>query len=240
MSQKSFFGRSTYELDAGEVRRKKRTIRNLIIRAYRNPITRWYCRIRFQIMNIDFLDTLEQHLGEADRILDIGCGFGLFALYYASSGPARQVSGFDISSTRIAEAQQVAQKLNLSNTAFFCQDAATYQFSESFDVVVTLDLLHHVSPGVAEQLISQAYQALNSNGILIIKDINTTPAHKLYFTYAVDMAMTPRWPVHYRSTRAWQAVLMQAGFKQVFAYPLNDFLPYPHVLLVAYKSPPRY
>jgi 2-polyprenyl-3-methyl-5-hydroxy-6-metoxy-1,4-benzoquinol methylase len=233
---KKFFNRSTYLRDDKVIRLTKAKIRASILQSYGSRTIRWYSRIRFHIINIDFLDTLEQHLSQDAKVLDIGCGFGLFSLYYAICARERTVIGFDLSQRRIAEAQAVAGKLNVTNARFFCQDAADFRFSEHYDAVVTLDLLHHVSPEVAETLINQAYAALTPRGVLLIKDVDTRPLHKLYFTYMLDKIMMPTAPVHYRSALAWKNVIRQAGFKQALSYPLNDYLPYPHVLIVARKD----
>ena len=238
MIKKKFFVHSTYDLEGTEGRARKADLCRKIIQAYDSPLIRWYCRIRFHIINIDFLDTLEQHLTNNAKVLDIGCGFGLFALYYALNAPQRLITGFDLSKPRVDEANLVANKLGVQNVEFFCQDAQSYEFLQDFDVVVTLDLLHHVSSETAEKLIGQAYQALTPRGILIIKDVNTRPLHKLYFTYILDKLMMPRSSVHYRSTWAWKAALTKAGFEQVISYPLNDYLPYPHVLIIAHKHGP--
>jgi 2-polyprenyl-3-methyl-5-hydroxy-6-metoxy-1,4-benzoquinol methylase len=226
---------STYERDARDIWQRKAALRERIVLAYNNPIIRWYSRIRFHIINVNFLETLEQHLSPAARVLDIGCGFGLFAMYYALNAPDRRITGFDLSEPRIQEATQVAAKLGLTNVRFSRQDATTYQFTQQFDAVITLDLLHHVGPEVAERLIEQSYQALTLGGILLVKDVNTSPLLKLWFTYALDKLMMPRSHVHYRSALAWKAVIQRAGFANVWWYPLNDYLPYPHVLLVAQK-----
>ncbi|MBX3083103.1 MAG: class I SAM-dependent methyltransferase [Anaerolineae bacterium] len=234
--EKKFLRSSTYQINPADLRRRKLDAQRTIINAYHNALIRWYCRFRFHIINVDFLDTLEQHLAEDAHVLDIGCGFGLFALYYAIQSPARKVVGFDLSEPRIKEAQLVTQKLGLDNVTFFCQDAGEYRFNATFDAVVTLDLLHHVAAEVAERLIQQAYEALTPGGTLIVKDVNTRPVHKLYFTYALDKAMMPRSPVHYRSDLAWKQLMLSAGFAEVFSYPLNDYLPYPHMLIVARKA----
>jgi 2-polyprenyl-3-methyl-5-hydroxy-6-metoxy-1,4-benzoquinol methylase len=233
---RKFFHRSTYLRDNKLIRQRKAEIRSAIINAYHSKIIRWYCKLRFHIINIDFLDTLEQHLSQDARVLDIGCGFGLFSLYYGISASDRKITGFDLSERRIKEAQGVARKLNVTNANFLCQDAADFTFTEQYDAVVTLDLLHHVSPDVAERLIFRAYDALSPGGVLLIKDVDTRPLYKVYFTYVLDKLMMPTAPVHYRSALAWKDVICQAGFTQVLSYPLNDYLPYPHVLIVARKS----
>ncbi|MCC7206997.1 MAG: class I SAM-dependent methyltransferase [Anaerolineae bacterium] len=230
-----FLRLSTYERDDAAERRQKAGLRQRVIQAYDNPIIRWYCALRFHIINIDFLDTLEQHLAPEARVLDIGCGFGLFSLYYALNGPSRAITGFDLSRSRILAAQRVASRLNLTNAHFFCQDAERYEFDQDYDAVVTLDLLHHVTPEAADRLLRQAYQALTPGGVLLIKDVNTRPLHKLWFTYALDKLMMLRSHVHYRSASLWRRAICEAGFSQAVAYPLNDYLPYPHVLIVARK-----
>ena len=55
-----------------------------------------------------FLDEIGQYLPERGRVLDLGCGFGLFSLYYASVYPGLRVEGLDRNPRRIAMAQAVA------------------------------------------------------------------------------------------------------------------------------------
>src|SRR5437016_13877603 len=92
------------------------TVRN-IIRAYDDPIVRAYCWARFGILRQRFLDEIGQYLPEEGPVLDIGCGFGLFSLYYAASGPRRFVRGLDRSPRRIALARRSASRLGLDHSA---------------------------------------------------------------------------------------------------------------------------
>ena len=55
-------------------------IKKRIIGSYRNLIIRTYCYIRFLIMNMRILEEIEQYLPKTGRVLDVGCGFGLFSL----------------------------------------------------------------------------------------------------------------------------------------------------------------
>ena len=72
-----------------------------VIRAYDDPIVRAYCWIRFWILRQRFLDEIGQYLPPSGPVLDIGCGFGLFSLYYAATGPARFVRGIDLNARRL-------------------------------------------------------------------------------------------------------------------------------------------
>jgi hypothetical protein len=51
-----------------------------IIDAYDDRIVRAYCRVRFSILRDRFLFEIGQYLPRTGRVLDVGCGFGLFAL----------------------------------------------------------------------------------------------------------------------------------------------------------------
>ena len=58
-----------------------------VIAAYDAPIIRAYSRGRFLILRQRFLDEIGQYLPDEGVVLDVGCGFGLFSLYYAQLVP---------------------------------------------------------------------------------------------------------------------------------------------------------
>ena len=82
-----------------------------VIRAYDDWIVRAYCWGRFWILRQRFLDEVGQYLPRAGRVLDLGCGFGLFSLYYASVRPGLQIEGFDLNPRRIAMAREAARSI---------------------------------------------------------------------------------------------------------------------------------
>src|SRR5438034_11398961 len=86
---------------------RSETVRK-IIRAYDDPVVRAYCWIRFGILRQRFLDEIGQYLPDSGAILDVGCGFGLFSLYYAAIGRDRVVRGIDLDRRRIAMARRAA------------------------------------------------------------------------------------------------------------------------------------
>src|SRR5262245_52087695 len=98
------------------------TIRD-IIRAYDDPVVRAYCWARFGILRQRFLDEIGQYLPAEGPVLDIGCGFGLFSLYYAATGPRRVVRGLDVNARRIALARRAAARLALANVVYEQGDA---------------------------------------------------------------------------------------------------------------------
>ena len=65
---------------------------------------------------------VEAHLGEAMTILDVGCGPGILATFYARRLPHAEVTGIDRSAACIAQAQRKADELGLKNVRFVCAD----------------------------------------------------------------------------------------------------------------------
>src|SRR5216117_2955117 len=72
-----------------------------IVRHQPDAIVRAYSRVRFLILRQSFLEAIGQYFPERGEILDLGCGFGLFSLYYAIMGPERRVTGVDLNPRRI-------------------------------------------------------------------------------------------------------------------------------------------
>jgi len=85
-------------------------------------------------------------------------------------------------------------------------------------------------------LLDQLAKALPAGARLIVKDVDSRPAYKRWFTYALDLAMDPRTPVHYWPAEELQAVLESVGFR-VYRHLMVDVFPYPHVLYVGERLP---
>ena len=202
-----------------------------IIRAYDDPIVRAYCWVRFGILRQRFLDEIGQYLPAEGPVLDIGCGFGLFSLYYASTGPRRFVRGLDVNGGRIALARRAAARLGLDNVAYEESDARDFKGDGEVSAAYMLDIVHHVEPASVPPLLRALRRTLPAGGRLLVKDVDTHPAPKRMFTWLLDKAMAPRVPVHYWSADRLAGALETAGFT-VRRHLMVDWLPYPHVLYV--------
>jgi len=214
---------------------RSETIRS-IIRAYDDPVVRAYCWARFWILRQRFLDEIGQYLPETGPVLDVGCGFGLFSLYYAATGPGRLLRGLDVNRRRIALARRAAIRLGLDNVVYEEADARHYKGDTECAAAYMLDIVHHVPRAAVPPLLAQLRRSLPPGGLLLVKDVDTRPAPKRWFTWALDRAMSPRAPVAYWSAEALAAALETAGFR-VRRHLMVDVLPYPHVLYVCQARP---
>jgi SAM-dependent methyltransferase len=209
---------------------RNETIRN-VVQAYDDPVVRAYCWARFLVLRQRFLEEIGQYLPASGAVLDIGCGFGLFSLYYAATAPARFVRGLDLNARRIAMARRAAERLGLDNVAYEQGDARDFKGDTEVVAAYMLDIVHHVPPVTVPPLLAQLRRCLAPGGRLLVKDVDTRPAPKRWFTWALDRVMAPRTPVHYWSAEELTAALERAGFR-VRRHLMVDVLPYPHVLYI--------
>ncbi len=213
------------------------TIKRTLIKSYSDPVVRAYCTIRFRIMNMRILEEIGQYLPKSGNIMDIGCGFGLFTNYYALLSPDRKFTSLDINKTRIQAALEASTRLHLSEHITYYALPAE-QLSEVpgvFQAAYMLDIIHHLRKDSSTVLLKTIYNKLSSQGILILKDIATTPKWKVWFTWLLDILMTPKSPPHYVSVATLRNQLEKIGF-DVKIHELRDILPYPHVLYVCRKN----
>ena len=207
-----------------------------VIRAYEDRIVRGYCWGRFWILRQRFLVEIGQYLPERGRVLDLGCGFGLFSLYYASIHPGLRLEGFDRNPRRIAMARAAALKLGLGNVRYEVGDVTDFKGGETFDAAYMLDIVHHIPENAVRPLLDQVARILPAGGRLLIKDVDRRPFYKRWFTHALDKVMDPGTPVRYWNADDLARLLEEVGFG-VHRHLMVDILPYPHILYVCERRP---
>jgi cyclopropane-fatty-acyl-phospholipid synthase len=103
------------------------------------------------------------------RVLDIGCGWGGLALYFAEFLDAR-VTGITLSQEQLAFARQRAVEKGLSEAAEFrLQDYRDVQ--EKFDRIVSVGMFEHVGVGFYETFFRTCAKLLDDDGVLLLHSI---------------------------------------------------------------------
>lgn len=225
-------GLSNAPRDSGES--GKETIRR-IVNSYDDFLTRNYARVRFTILRQPFLEEIGQYLPENGQVLDLGCGFGLFSLYFAALAPERRVFGVDLNPRRIERASGSARTLGIRNVEYEARDALEWNRDELFDAIYFLDLVHHLPAPEVPGFLEKVRGLLRPGGTLVIKDVADRPRHKMWFTLLLDRLMVGLEPIHYWPPVELAALLRDLGF-EVVRHRMTDILPYPHVLYVAKLS----
>jgi SAM-dependent methyltransferase len=196
---------------------------------------RAYSLVRFSILRPKLLSVMDLLLTDEGRILDVGCGFGLFAAYFGQTHPRRRIVGVDPDGRRIGIARQVADRLELREHRFVVGDVRDAPLEGPFDAAYVLDVMHHLPQADQRPVLERLRGLLAPGGMLLVKDITTEPRAGLLFTEALDRLMVG-WsePLAYRHHREWSEMLAGLGFK-VRMVRVPDVLPYPHVVIAATK-----
>jgi SAM-dependent methyltransferase len=205
-----------------------------VVEAYDDWVIRTYSRARFLILRQRFLDEIGQYLPHSGDVLDVGCGFGLFSLYYAQLLPGASFHGLDLDARRIGIAREASRRLGLGNVQYAVADARDFRAAREYAAAYMLDIVHHVEPAAVRPLFGELHAALAPGGCLLVKDVDSRPAHKRWFTHALDLLVSPGHPPHYWAADQLQGALEEAGFR-VARHAMVDILPYPHVLYVCRK-----
>ncbi len=199
-------------------------------------VERAYANVRFSILRPKLLSVMDLLLPAEGRILDIGCGFGLFAAYFGQTQPARCIVGVDPDGRRIDMARRVCSTIGLPNHSFVEGDARKVSIEGRFDAAYVLDVMHHIPADDQLRMLERLRDLLEPRGVLVVKDITTEPRFGLKFTEALDRVMVG-WnePLAYRHHREWGEMLSSLGF-HVRMVRVPDVLPYPHVVIAATKA----
>lgn len=200
------------------------------------PVERLYSLVRFSILRPKLLSVMDLLLTDEGRILDVGCGFGLFAAYFGQTHRRRRIVGVDPNARRVGIAQSVAASLGLRDHAFVVGDVRSAALRGPFDAAYVLDVMHHLPRDDQRRVLERLRGLLCPGGMLLVKDITTEPRLGLLFTTALDRIMVgPAEPLSYRHHREWGAMLGDLGFR-VRMVRVPDVLPYPHVVITAVKQ----
>lgn len=209
-----------------------------INQAYDSTLVRAYSAVRFKIINLNTLHLLSALLRNKRRVLEVGCGFGLFGCYFSARDPRVQWHGLDLDSGRVDMATKAAANLGLHNARFSVADAREHlQLSERFDAVVMMDLLHHIPDDAKRQLLATVLDRLAPDGVLVIKDVTRRPWWKMSFTWLLDVLVTRGFDMWYWNPEQFRDVIDRRF--RMETYPIRDWLPYPHIVYVINRESGR-
>jgi len=149
--------------------------------AGQSPAVRLHARVRWYSAPFPAIAGV---LPDTGRILEIGCGHGLFSVYAALACRSRAVRGVDIDQDKIAVAQVVAGQV-----------AADLEFDVSpsgavspgpWDAIVVVDMLYLLPAAQQRRLLTEAAGELAPDGRLVIKEMSRTPRWKAAWNTAQE------------------------------------------------------
>ncbi len=173
---------------------------------------------------------VEQEVPANGKILDLGCGYGIFANYLAVCSPQRKVIGIDTDGNKIKFADR-----GIPNTSFWVGDA-TKMHLKNLDAILLLDVLHHLnSYEDQERLIHSCMRMLTSKGRLFIIEVNNKPFWKLVLGRTTDALLYVGQPVYYRYKNEMVSMLSKCFGKNYIIAHQFTHNPFPQVLYICQK-----
>lgn len=113
------------------------------------------------------------------RILEIGCGHGLFIAYAALAEPGRTVVGTDIDADKIAHAQAALGPLGERAAARVAPDGEVPDGDgPGWDAIAIVDVLYLLPEAGQRALLMAAAAKLRPGGRLVVKEMATAPRWK--------------------------------------------------------------
>lgn len=179
---------------------------------------------------------MEAEVPRSGRILEVGCGHGLFSAALAQTAPDRDVVGVDVDGDKIHAAQRAA--VRCGGRLRFAALPAGQLPPGPWDAVAIIDVLYLIDRAGQETLVRRLAADLAPGGVLLVKEMALAPAWKFRW-----MALQERLSV--------QVLRITEGDELTFVAPvevggwladaglvvehrrLDRRYPHPHHLLVA-------
>ena len=127
------------------------------------------------------------------KILELGCGYGSNIVIMAKKGAC--VTGIDISSRRVSEANSLIERENLkANATVIKMNAENLEFpDESFDLVVGMAILHHLD---LELVLPEISRVLKENGeAIFLEPLGGNPIINYYRKRTPDLRTPDEHPL---------------------------------------------
>jgi SAM-dependent methyltransferase len=100
------------------------------------------------------------------KVLDAGCGQGVFTFEIARRLPDAEVVGVDVDEALIERNRRIADDCGLRNCRFEVRDVTGLDIESEYDLVLCVDLLEHIAND--DEALSNMHAALKPGGRLIL------------------------------------------------------------------------
>ena len=156
-------------------------------------------------------DCLLQTIGDLNRplrLLDIGCGTGVFAQRVVQNQPQAEIWAVDLSGNMM---QQGVERMHATNSSvrFVQADSEALPLAdESFDVVTCANSFHHYPN--QSHAVAEMHRVLRPDGRLMIID---GYRDRLWGRFIYDVCVVAvEGRVHHASARRFRELFLEAGF----------------------------
>lgn len=148
-------------------------------------------------------EKIAEAIGDANPILDIGCGEGKLANFMATT-LGKRVHGIDISDSKLAKAQEAAEQHGISHLVQFVNaNVSRLDFldDKSFAAIVSVFTMHEIDD--PHKALKELRRVLRAGGRLIVVD------------FTKGGKAEGLWAERYYTPQEIESMLQEAGFGEV-------------------------
>lgn len=185
---------------------------------------------------------VEQVVPTKGRILDVGCGHGLFSVILATHQPARKVYGVEPDSNKVAIAKQLEK--TLKNFTVTTGVFSSTLFPHTFDAAVIIDVLYLLPIAEKKALLQEVSQTLKPGGSVIIKTNDKQNSMGFVLCYLQELVSvfvakhthSQNTSLYFLSLDEYRALFSDCGLKIVEEKRVTTAFYHPHYIFVLHKS----
>ena len=167
------------------------------------------------------------------RLLEVGCGEGLFLTQLARQNQHLEFWGVDNNPLRLKEAEKHFQENNLCKISLSLQEAAGLNFAdEYFDAVICINVIFNLeSRDSAKKVLEEAARVCKKNGKLVLDFRNSAnPLMRIKYKLAPFYDQTVKHlPLKVYSLAELRLILEETGFvitgKIYTGFPIKSIAP---------------
>lgn len=114
------------------------------------------------------------NMDKAERVLDLGCGNGVFLTTLSYDKRIESRWGIDVNQTAVGCAAMVAQSNSLP-LKFSCATSFERWPEERFDTVSVVDVMYHLPPELLRRFVHEALARVKLGGTFLFNDMCSQP-----------------------------------------------------------------
>ncbi len=170
-----------------------------------------------------------------DKVGDVGCGSGQFALLLNKFTPVAEIFGIEISQRLVDNANTLfSSEEKKVPCRFEVYDGKTFPAKlRDCNLIFMIDVLHHIPAELQQTFLNNLFNALAPGTRFILKDINKA-SPLVVFNKIHDMVFSGEIGKE-RSMKVATQMAQEAGFKLLSKFTKRTLV-YPHYFLVLEKT----